>query len=82
MVASKHAHFAELERLNTKHDRGEPIALAEKAYLDELLADHDLKVRTFAAASRALASTDAAAHRQLLEMIAADDAEPAPPQRH
>lgn len=71
MLASKDSHFAELKRLNEKRDSGEQRTLSEAAYLDKLLAEHDVCVRRFSSAMRELAAVDASARAALLSAITA-----------
>ncbi|MGR8920681.1 MAG: hypothetical protein ACU85V_13780 [Gammaproteobacteria bacterium] len=69
MLDSKDAHFEFLRQLNEKRDRGEERSLAEGAYLEKLLAEHDSCVSEFTRAMQALARTDAAARAALVEAI-------------
>ncbi|MEQ8663650.1 MAG: hypothetical protein RLW62_22770 [Gammaproteobacteria bacterium] len=70
MLASKDAHFAALTAAREAQRAGRPPGLARAAHRDQLLATHDAAVKTFARAMQALAADDAAAHRELLTVIA------------
>lgn len=69
MLSSKDAHFGYMETLNAKYERGGNRTLAEGARLQQLLAEHDRCVTAFTAEMRALKTTDAAAHGQLVTAI-------------
>ena len=66
MLKTKHAHFSFLETLETKYRDGGRRTLAEGRRLEQLLAEHDTKVRAFRRAVAGLQQEDLSAHHALL----------------
>ena len=69
MLGSKDAHFSLLEELEARYRDGGRRTLAEGRRLEQLLAEHDAKVRDFRRSVAALQREDLAAHHALIEHI-------------
>lgn len=70
MAASKDAHFEFLEGLERKYEAGGVRTLAERARLDQLLAEHSRCVAAFRAAMIDLAQRDIPARTRLVRFLA------------
>ena len=69
MSASKDDYFSLLQALDEKYKTGGEPGIAESLRLEQLLSDHDRKVKLF---NRAVAAiTDPGAKQQLMELLKA-----------
>ena len=69
MCASKDDYFSLLQALDEKYKNGGEPGIAESLKLEQLLSEHDRKVKLF---NRAVATiTDPGAKKQLLELLTA-----------
>ncbi|MCP5198641.1 MAG: hypothetical protein H6977_01425 [Gammaproteobacteria bacterium] len=75
MAASKAAHFEALSATTAPDDERRGPRLARAAQRAARLAEHDACVQRFKTEIRALAATDASAHRALTAAIAAHAAQ-------
>ncbi len=69
MCASKDDYFSLLQILDEKYKTGEGPGIAENLKLEQLLSEHDQKVKLFNQAVSAI--TDTAAKQQLMELLKA-----------
>jgi len=67
MGASKDAYFSLLQALDKKYQHGGNPTIAEKLKLEQLLGEHDQKVKAFNQALSAI--TDPGAKQQLVELL-------------
>jgi len=70
MLASKDAHFGFLAELDRKVKDGGQRTLAEAARLQQLLAEHNDCVKTFATVVKALAVESPTAHAAFVAALA------------
>ena len=69
MLKSKETYFEYLEVLQRKYEGGGTRSLAEIARLEQLLAEHDACVKSFAVQMRELRTEDHSAHGALVSAI-------------
>ena len=67
MCTSKDDYFSLLQELDEKYQPGSSPSIAENLKLEQLLGEHDRKVKSFNQAVKAI--TDADARQQLMELL-------------
>jgi hypothetical protein len=67
MGESKEIYFGFLQSLDLKHDKNESPSIAENLKLEQLLAEHDTKVKAFNTAMSAI--EDSSAHQLLIDKL-------------